>query len=129
MSSTPLQGRRQVCKSRWAQWRLQGRANPGIARVFLHTIYHMICLKRTAHARMYTVSVDVTWHVAMDYGGVNLESVEARSVRSHLCLPGLLLVSAGASGWAEMLLSAICGYSPLKIQRTAILLDTMNLKN
>ena len=28
---------------------------------------------------------------------VNLESVEARSVHSHLCLPGLLLVSAGAS--------------------------------
>ena len=46
---------------------------------------------------MYTVSVDVTWHVAMDYGGVDLESVEARSVHSHLCLPGLLLVSAGAS--------------------------------
>ena len=31
---------------------------------------------------------------------VNLESVDARSVHvhSHLCLPGLLLVSAGASG-------------------------------
>jgi len=49
---------------------------------------------------MYTVSVDMTWQVAMDYGVINLESVEAQSVHSHLCLPGLLLVSAGASGVA-----------------------------
>jgi len=40
-----------------SQWRLQGRANPGIARVFLHTIYHVICLKPTAHARMYIYRV------------------------------------------------------------------------
>ena len=49
---------------------------------------------------MYTVSVDVTWHVAMDHGGVestSRASIKARSVHSHLCLPGLLLVSAGAS--------------------------------
>jgi len=55
---------------------------------------------------MYTVSVDETWHVAMDYGGL-LHSLMVESTSRvlrhevstfHLCLPGLLLVSAGASG-------------------------------
>ena len=63
------------------QWRLQGQAYPGIARVFLHTIYHVICLN-VLRACMYTVSVDVTWHVAMDYGGVESTSRASRHEES-----------------------------------------------
>ena len=67
------------------QWRLQGQAYPGIARVFLHTIYHNLSknvLRPRARARMYTVSVDVTWHVAMDYGGVESTSRASRHEES-----------------------------------------------
>ena len=57
------------------QWRLQGRAYPGIARVFLHTIYHVICLNVLYYcARAHVMSVGVTWHEAMDYGGVESTS-------------------------------------------------------
>ena len=71
--------RDQSVDSPW-QWRLQGRANPGIARVFLHTIYHVICLNLLHCVRVctYTVYVDVTWHVAMDYGGVESTSRASR---------------------------------------------------
>jgi len=79
------------------QWRLQGRAYPGIARVFLHTIYYVICLN-VLHAHVYRVRRhDVARGHGLWRSQVNLKSVEARSVHSHLCLPGLLLVSAGAS--------------------------------
>ena len=33
-----------MCNTAWGQWHLQGWAYMGIARVFLHIIYHVICL-------------------------------------------------------------------------------------
>ena len=82
------------------QWRLQGRAYLGLARVFLHTIYHVICLNVLHCARTHVYRVcrcDVARGHGLWRSRVNLESIEARSIHSHLCLPGLLLVSAGAS--------------------------------
>ena len=55
--------------------------------------------KRTARMHVYRVRRrDVARGHGLWRSRVNHKSVEARSVHSHLCLPGLLLVSAGASG-------------------------------
>ena len=67
------------------QWRLQGRAYPGIARVSCDLS------KRTARARMYTVSVEVTWYVAMDYGGVESTS-RASKDEASIVKPEYLVV-------------------------------------
>jgi len=91
--------RKYFCILCFNQWRLQGRAYPGIAWVFLHTIYHVICLN-ILRAHVYRVRRrDLACGHGLWRSRVNPTSIEARRVHSHLCLPGLLLVSAGASGF------------------------------
>ena len=74
------------------QWRLQGQAYPGIARVFLHTIYHVICLIARGHGLWSSRS------------RVNLESVEARSVHSQARVPCCLLCLRSRKGSVQSLM-------------------------
>jgi len=70
---------------------------PGISA---HYISRDLSKCTALRARMYVYRVrrcDVARGHGLWRSRVNLESVEAQSVHSHLCLPGLLLVSAGAS--------------------------------
>jgi len=82
------------------QWRLQGRATWALPGYFCK-LYNVICLNVLLHCACACIPCpyrrrDVARGHGLWRSWVNLESVEARSVHSHLCLPGLLLVSAGA---------------------------------
>ena len=86
------------------QWRLQGRAYPDIARVFLDTIYHDLS-ERTARAHVYRVrrSDEAHGH-GLWRSRVNLESVGARSVHTQARVPRCLLCLRSWKGTVQSLM-------------------------
>ena len=80
---------------------------PGISAHYMYISRDLS--KRTARAHVYHVHKrDMARGHGLWRSRVNLESIEARSIHSHLCLPRLLLVFAGASACNVNLVGLRC---------------------